>query len=278
MRGRVYVTVAAVAAVAAIAAGPASPASAATFTYSVASEPDSMTATDLDADGDNDLIIGTRNGLIQTWRNNGSGRFGLAFSGSPLGDIALTDLAAGDMNRDGRGDVVLGIAGIPGKISILFSRGDGGFQPPATYDSCYSTMGVAVADINSDSSLDVAAVNQCFKASPFYNDGSGVLSSGGDHGHGYTPVRVALSDLDGDGDTDIAYTNWGIMNVTVLRNTGGGTFSPFIWSRRAMARGTSWRLTPTVTATTISRWPTPSPRASRSCATGVTRVSTRLWL
>jgi hypothetical protein len=35
--------------------------------------------------------------------------------------------------------------------------------------------------------------------------------------------------LDGDGDGDIAYTNWGIHNITVLRNSGGGTFAPYVW-------------------------------------------------
>ncbi len=205
------------------------PAQAATYSYNLAAEPEALVATDLDGDQDDDIVVGSRSGLIQTWRNDGTGRLTRVQSSNPFGTYSsLTDLASGDLNGDGRGDVVVGLAGIPGIVSVQLSRGDGTLQPPQTYNVCTTVSGVTVGDINGDRVPDVAATSNCFTAAPLYNDGKGGLTPGGSYGNGYVSVRIVVSDLDGDDDADIAYANVS-GNITVLRNTGGGSFAPYVW-------------------------------------------------
>src|SRR5262245_60540942 len=64
---------------------PAGPAAAATTRYRLGPQAEIVTATDLDGDGDNDLVIGHRDGLIQTWLNDGAARFTKSMSANPWG-------------------------------------------------------------------------------------------------------------------------------------------------------------------------------------------------
>jgi hypothetical protein len=133
----------------------------------------------------------------------------------PLGS-GVTDprsLAAGDLDGDGRTDLVAGSAGGgTGTISVLRGTAGGTFAAPLGNPFGLGVAGgagaVAVGDLNGDARPDVLATIGSGTAAddqlvPLAGDGTGDLQAG-------TPVTVAggelagvaLADLDGDGDLD----------------------------------------------------------------------------
>src|SRR5439155_14650945 len=91
----------------------------------VSADTDATTAVrlvDIDTDGDFDLIVGTRGTPAQADRlylNNGSAVFTLDPSGRLTSATnATTALAVGDVNVDGRPDLIVGINGAPSRIHL----------------------------------------------------------------------------------------------------------------------------------------------------------------
>jgi hypothetical protein len=68
-------------------------------------------------------------------------------------------VAIGDLNGDGRPELVVATAHIPGTISVLSNTGDGRFRDRRDYGRGNYPVAVAIADVNHDSKLDVAAAN-----------------------------------------------------------------------------------------------------------------------
>jgi hypothetical protein len=157
-------------------------------------------------------------------------------------------IAVGDVNGDGKPDLVVGNCGPPngcpggiGSVSVLLGNGDGTFQPAVTYASGgYGAYSVTVADVNGDGKPDLLVAN-CGSESDCFGDGViGVLLGNGDGT--FQPAvsydagavgagSVAVADLNGDGKPDLAVTtNWNEVfgSVGVLLGNGDGTFQPAV--------------------------------------------------
>ncbi|MEM7263369.1 MAG: VCBS repeat-containing protein [Planctomycetota bacterium] len=106
---------------------------------------------DYDGDGDLDLVV-SRLGSITLWENLGAREFQIALR---QGTARTTDAWAGDINGDGRFDLVL-FSGLARRVDILRGGSGGGFLPPRTIDVA-GGLGV-VADFDRDDRLDVLAV------------------------------------------------------------------------------------------------------------------------
>jgi VCBS repeat protein len=154
-------------------------------------------------------------------------------------------VAVADVNGDGNPDLLVGNAGVAeGSIGILLGRGDGTFQPVATYDSGGSlAYSIAVADVNGDGNPDLVVAN-CgpigVNACQSGNGLIGVLLGNGDgtfqpvvtySSGGNTAVSVAVADLNGDGRPDLLVANecdtsstCAHGSVGVLLSNGDGTF------------------------------------------------------
>lgn len=198
--------------------------------YSSGPVPTAVAVGDLDGDRDNDIAVVSRQGHLRLLFNNGSGLFtpvehrGLW----PLNAYTL-DVAIGDLDRDGDNDLAVAFTTSSGAISVLLNQGNGQFAPPANYNLCFSSSGVAIGDFDGDGDNDIADVNQCFTAGIILNDGRGRFALRGAFGDGYGSKSIAAADFNGDGFNDLAYVNNGLHNISVLLNNRDATFENFAW-------------------------------------------------
>jgi hypothetical protein len=205
--------------------------------------PIGIVAVDLDGDGDLDLATATSGtGAVMVLRNNGNGTFAAPVS-FPVGSFPQA-IAAGDLNGDGRPDLVVGHEEY--RVSVLMNNGTGGFSPAAGYDNLHSGTVwagpllpcVALADLNGDGKLDVLYGStrtwdgDTGQVVQLRNTGGGTLVRGADIPmvlYSSGPTDLVAADLNGDGAPDIlaaSYSGRADDGVCVILNNGLGSFGP----------------------------------------------------
>lgn len=158
----------------------------------------STALSDLDGDGDDDLLANDRAFF------RGSGNWNEASTGlatpTPLTDMRV---AAGDFDGDGFMDIV------HGRGAIFFGNGAGAWTPGPSLPLVQSTLGVATGDVNGDGRDDIALggyfVNHLRvffgNANRTFTNASTGLPALPDIG-GY---EVLLRDVTGDGHLDVVW-------------------------------------------------------------------------
>jgi cysteine-rich repeat protein len=151
-----------------------------------------------------------------------------------VGD-APQDIAVGDFNGDGRPDIAVTNRVSPiGTVSILLaSDAPGSFTAGTPLTAGNDTAGIAVADFNSDSKVDIAVTNfDSDNVNIFLGNGNGTFGPAASFDVGDTgndnPNSIAVGDFDNNGTLDIATANDRIDNtVSILLGFGDGTFGAF---------------------------------------------------
>jgi Domain of unknown function (DUF4347)/FG-GAP-like repeat len=181
----------------------------------------SITAGDLNGDGNLDLITGNNTGNdISVLLGNGVGGFGTATKFTVGGNV--TSVSVGDFNRDGKLDVVTANFS-SNNVSVLLNNGAGSFN--ATNFVVGSTpYSVAVGDFNNDRNLDlVTANNDSDNVSVLLNNGAGSFGTATNFAvGGRYPTDVTIGDFNDDGLFDLATANNSSGDVSVLLNNGAG--------------------------------------------------------
>ena len=163
-------------------------------------------AVDIEADGDLDIVLGSREGAPVVLRNNGDGTFSdiRPFSGvSGMRQFAWADL-------DGDGDPDAVILDASGKVHVFINQRQGQFRERRLPAAVADIAAIAVADVDSDGGLDLLAVQA---------DGSIVRISDRNDGQDWDvsalaripkasdflaqEVRLRVADLDNNGALDL---------------------------------------------------------------------------
>ncbi|HET6656240.1 MAG TPA: FG-GAP-like repeat-containing protein, partial [Gammaproteobacteria bacterium] len=178
---------------------------------------------DLNDDGNADLVVSSgydtgSDYVTAVYLGDGAGTFtpavGLATTtvtsdGTPRYD-APRGIAVGDLNGDGKPDLVVGTTGA---TAYLFEgKGDGSFGVGTAITTDLSRSGhpraVALGDVNSDGTLDVIAGNNHeATVAVVPGNGDGTFNAPLVYASGANNAGVAVADVDGDGQPDIVALN-----------------------------------------------------------------------
>jgi hypothetical protein len=213
-----------------------------------------LAIVDIDGDGKLDAVISDHERSVVGVLTNAGGGVMRSEIEYPVGTAAeggtlwAQSLTAGDLDGDGRPDVVVGlddyvyITETGGQIGVMLTQDGGVLSPETTYENTVlpgpaggtyfrgpSTL--AIADLDGDGKNDVVIATTDAHAGVYMNRGDGTLAPETEYAVGKDGVSgarttVAVGDLNGDGRPDLAIaTNVG-PTLGVLLNTGGGTFAP----------------------------------------------------
>ena len=142
------------------------------------------------------------------------------------GNKAVLALGTGDLNGDGRADVIL--ADDANEVNVLFSKGDGNFATGVSYpieNLGNQPRSIVIGDLNNDGRADVVVgnINQN-TVQVFINQGDGrlVALQPTSLQVNCKPSFLVLHDMTGDGRLDLVIGCGSPNEVHILKNQGAG--------------------------------------------------------
>ncbi|WP_263352368.1 Ig-like domain repeat protein [Acidicapsa acidisoli] len=140
----------------------------------------------------------------------------LALSGSP------TNVATGDLNQDGKLDLVT-TDSITGKVTVFLGAGNGKFASGVDYTTGSHPGAVVVADLDASGQPEVVVGDESKGTiSILTSNGTGTLLPKQTLALGFDPAFFAAGDFNGDGRTDLVVTSRTGGSLAVLLNDGKG--------------------------------------------------------
>ncbi len=179
-----------------------------------------IAVADFNGDGRPDLLLEQSGDFIATslevMLGNGDGTFQSAVATNVSNYISI--VAAGDLNRDGKADLVLTYqasnpVGTP--PAVLLSNGDGTFGSPLPFSLPDETVvQVQIADMNRDGNPDLAVVMLNSVVVLLEGNGQGHFGTESAYGvSGGPPSGLIVADLNGDGKPDVATNNGSSISI-----------------------------------------------------------------
>lgn len=198
------------------------------------SDPRGLGFGDLNGDGKPDLVYidGGFPGLLHILIGNGDGTF------QHVQDIQLPQniggpVTIGDVNNDGRPDIVLGSGGPLRLIATFLGNGDGTFGPVIISDLQINQFlfadfsSIAIADFNGDGAADLVITDpQNDQIYSVLGNNTGTFTLKSSIFNGGAPSLVLTGDFNGDSHPDILVRSTGGNDATVYIGIGDGTFEP----------------------------------------------------
>jgi hypothetical protein len=206
--------------------------------FDVGWNPYGLVAADLNADGHMDAATAnTSSHHVSVLLSDRSLTFRparsypiLASAPGQSGAASPRAIVAADLDQDGSVDLAVAnqgrysISELGGSISILWNQGNGTFFPGPYMPLVGIPVGVAMADLDGDSDVDLAAPHDVA-------GGVSILSNEGSRRFAPaleldvpTPASLGIGDLEGDGDQDLVFPSRSNGVLCSVRNAGDGQF------------------------------------------------------
>jgi hypothetical protein len=193
--------------------------------------PNSITSTDLNNDGNLDIVIGASdlgNGtnLIYKFIGNGLGGF---TSTSFNYNVIPRSIASGDFNKDGNADLAISKDTLNG-ISVFLGNGTGFFGSPITLaGGRKNVQTILIEDFNHDGNLDIVS-NELYTGNItfFLGNGNGTFAVGKTYNVGfYICNEQAGTIICND------YNKDGVVDLAILGEGGNGGFVSVLLNKTA---------------------------------------------
>lgn len=189
-----------------------------------------LAASDIDGDGKQDLVVALTGDSVLIFRNTGTGG-NISFAPALRYYCPLQpDLAIGDLDNDGRPDMVLLAAPLgQDKFSIYRNTSTPGnisFSGPADYNTGTMCVYIALSDLDGDGRVDIVIQNELDQDIAVFKNTSispviSLLPSVNYH-RAWQASGLELSDMDIDGKPDILVSNGELeQSANILRNITG---------------------------------------------------------
>ncbi|MGZ6230845.1 MAG: FG-GAP-like repeat-containing protein, partial [Syntrophales bacterium] len=200
--------------------------------FPIGSQPEAVDIGDVNGDGRNDVVVTTgyyfdpeNDYKIHVFLRNQFGQLDppIKYPTNSSFSYRSTSVAIGDLNHDGRADVVVGNCG--SNIEVFLQNPSGGLDPGISYPTVNSCS-VRIADLNNDGLLDVVGIGA--QVQIFLQNSNGTLTPSATYTVvGFGAAELAVSDINNDGLTDIIVM--GGSEPCILLQKPDGTFSDPIY-------------------------------------------------
>lgn len=190
-------------------------------------------STDLNGDGNADVLFQNAAGQLVVWSLNGAGgvKNSTNFYTGALGPWRVVGSA--DFNNDGIADILFQDS--RGQLVVWHLNGTGGISSSSNLfaDPLYDWRVVATGDLNRDGHADIVFQNDAGKIFVWYLRGSEeVVASGYLYAEPLSPWRlVGIADLNGDGNPDILFQHpQGPLYIWYTNGAGLVTNSAYLYN------------------------------------------------